>query len=126
MASLTFEKLRTRGVEEETTTEQPTSLFEMLKQRETTESLGVVPEEEKRPGLFSMATLKGEGGPTYPALEGGEETVVPNIVRTFGNIPSSATRMATPINPLAYESPVNLGGSFVRNVPKIVSTTKDI
>src|SRR3990167_3738343 len=72
--------------------------------------------EEKKPGLFSMNTLKGET--TYPAIEGGAGTIAPNIARTFGNIPSSGAKIVrnvlAPVNPIDVESPINIGGNIVK------------
>ena len=80
--------------------------------------------EPKRPGLFSTATLKGET--TYKAEEGGAGTILPNVARTFGNIPSSAAKItravAAPVNPLDLDSPMNIG----RNLVESVKQTKDI
>ena len=64
--------------------------------------------------------------PSFPASMGGEETILPNLAKTFGNIPSSArnlTRAVTsPVNPLDLESPLNIGS----NISKSASTGIDI
>ena len=82
------------------------------------------PEPEKRPGMFSMATLKGET--TYHAATGGAGDIAPNIVRTFGNIPSSAAKIvrgfAAPVNPLDLNNPINIG----KNIVESAVATKDI
>ncbi len=79
----------------------------------------VQPEPTKEPGvlgsIFSKETLKGE--PSFKAdVETGK--VLPNVARTFGNIPSSAFALATPVNPFNVESPINIGGAAVRGFTK--------
>lgn len=54
------------------------------------------------------------GKTSFPASMGGAESVVPNIAKTFGNIPSSAAKLVAPVNPLALESPVNIGANIVK------------
>ncbi len=87
-----------------------------------------VPQEQsqpaKAPGIFSVGTLKGQT--SYPANEGGVESIPGNIARTAGNIPSSAAKIArgvvAPFNPLDTENPLNIGA----NVVKGVQTAQDI
>ena len=87
----------------------------------------VVEEPAKRPGLFSLNTLKGET--TYEAERGGAGTILPNVARTFGNIPSSATMLTravtSPVNPLDTESPINIGGNVARSVDVARDIFKD-
>lgn len=75
------------------------------------------PEPAKKPGLFSMNTLKGET--TYKANEGGATSIPGNLLRTAGNLPSSAASLTratiSPVNPLDTESPINIGGNIVRS-----------
>jgi len=64
--------------------------------------------------------------PSFPAKEGGFETIPGNIARTIGNIPSSAARLSravvAPVNPFDRESPLNIGA----NIVKSGSALKDI
>ena len=57
-------------------------------------------------------------GPTFKASQGGFETIIPNVAKTIGNIPSSAARLGravlSPVNPFDYESPLNIGGNIAR------------
>ncbi len=84
---------------------------------EVAQKLNIQKPAVPRPGLFSVDTLKGET--TYPAAEGGAETILPNIARTAGNIPSSAAKLArgivSPINPFDTESPLNIGANVVKS-----------
>lgn len=68
----------------------------------------------------------GEIKPTFPASEGGASTIGGNVVKTFGNIPSSAARLAqtviAPVNPANLESPINIGS----NIAKSFDVAKDI
>jgi len=69
-----------------------------------------------------MGALKGET--SFPASEGGitSGAISTNIAKTFGNIPSSAAKLAAPINPLNTESPANIGA----NIAGSGSALKDI
>lgn len=68
--------------------------------------------EEKSGGFFDE--------PTFPAKEGGAETIPGNIARTIGNIPGSAARLGravvAPVNPFDIESPLNIGANIVKGV----------
>lgn len=65
-------------------------------------------------------------GPSFEASLGGSETILPNIGKTLGNIPSSArdlTKAAiAPVNPFDLESPLNIGAS----ASKIATTATEI
>ena len=79
--------------------------------------LGITPTKpSKTPGLFNVGTLKGET--SYPADVGGAGSIPGNIARTFGNIPSSAAKLArtiiAPVNPLDTDNPINIGGNIVK------------
>lgn len=64
--------------------------------------------------------------PSFKASEGGAGSIVPNITKTFGNIPSSARNLARftaePVNPLDLDSPMNIGSNLVKSAV----ATKDI
>lgn len=70
---------------------------------------------DKKSGLFSLDTLKGET--TYKA-DTETSNPLPNIVKVAGNIPSSAAKLArgvaSPVNPLDTESPINIGANIVK------------
>lgn len=69
--------------------------------------------------------LKGET--TFPAKEGGITTTDPlkNIMRTAGNIPSSAIKMVAPINPFNVESPINIGANIVKSSEDLYNIVKN-
>lgn len=54
------------------------------------------------------------GKTSFPASMGGAESVAPNIAKTFGNVPSSAAKLVAPVNPLAIDSPVNIGANIAK------------
>ena len=71
--------------------------------------------------------------PTYKASMGGAESVPENVVKTFGNIPSSGRNLIrssiAPVNPLDRESPINIGSNIVKgfdDVKAIANNTKTI
>ena len=90
--------------------------------------LGMQPAQfpEKSPGLFSVNTLKGET--SYKADQGGAGPILSNIVRTFGNIPSSAAKLIrgtiSPVNPFDRDSPLNIGSNIVKSVISISDMIK--
>lgn len=90
--------------------------FEKLKiQLQARKSAGVTFEdkiEDKTSGFDVVSALSGKT--SFPASTGGAESVAPNIAKTFGNIPSSTAKLATPVNPLAIDSPVNIGANIVK------------
>jgi hypothetical protein len=67
--------------------------------------------------------------PTFKASEGGAETILPNVMKTLGNIPSSArnlTRNAiAPVNPLDLNSPVNIGSNIVNSAEAATALVKE-
>ena len=82
---------------------------------------------QKTPGIFNVGTLKGET--SFPADVGGADTILGNIGRTFGNIPSSAAKLArsvvAPINPLDTESPINIGANIAKAAPVALDLVKE-
>lgn len=67
-------------------------------------------------GQKILGAAKGET--SFPAQAGGAETIIPNIKRTFGNIPSDAAGIAraaiAPVNPLDTNAPTNIGANIVK------------
>jgi len=59
-------------------------------------------------------------GPSFKADLGGAESILPNLTKVAGNIPSSARDIArmsiAPVNPFDIESPVNIGKNIVESV----------
>lgn len=57
-------------------------------------------------------------GPSYKASEGGANTILPNVAKTFGNIPSSARDLTrsiiSPVNPFDTENPMNIGANIAK------------
>lgn len=70
------------------------------------------PQQPQKRGFFE--------GPTFEASQGRAETIIPNVAKAFGNIPSSAARLGravlSPVNPLDLESPLNIGSNIVKSV----------
>ena len=86
--------------------------FEKLKtQLQARKSAGVTP-IDKSSGFDVVGALSGKT--SFSASMGGAESVIPNIAKTFGNIPSSAAKLAAPVNPLAIDSPVNIGANIAK------------
>lgn len=118
MAETLLQKAQRLGIQPAAKPVVASSSGESLIQK--AQRLGIQPAKpvEKKPGLFSLDTLKGKT--TYQAdTEGGAKTIAPNIVRTFGNIPSSAAKLAraivSPVNPLDTDSPISIPGNIVRS-----------
>jgi hypothetical protein len=67
--------------------------------------------------------------PTFRAVEGGAGTILPNIARVVGNIPSSAARLArdtvSPVNPLDINSPLNIGANIVKSAQTATDIVKN-
>lgn len=67
--------------------------------------------------------------PTFKAVEGGAGTVLPNIARTVGNIPSSAARLTrdaiAPVNPFDTNSPLNIGANIVKSAQAATDIVKN-
>lgn len=64
--------------------------------------------------------------PLFPASMGGAGSILPNLAKTAGNIPSSARNLVryntAPVNPFDLESPMNIGSNLVKSAV----ATKDI
>lgn len=86
--------------------------FEKLKTQLQARKTGGATIDEPSSGFDVMGALSGKT--SFPASMGGVESVAPNIAKTFGNIPSSAAKLVSPVNPLATESPVNIGANIVK------------
>jgi len=123
--------------------------FNKFKTQGTIEPTGTISPVPTTPGKFDFNTFKTQGssavlqpeqpqttlaqkainlttGPTFKSSEGGSETIVPNLLKTAGNIPSSAATLArssiAPVNPFDSTSSVNIG----KNIVESVNTAGDI
>jgi len=67
-------------------------------------------------------------GPSFPASEGGANTILPNVAKTIGNIPSSArdfTRsVIAPVNPFDTENSQNIGANISKGASNIIDIFK--
>ncbi len=81
---------------------------------------------ETSPGIFSGDTLKGN---TSYLADTKTSNPVPNVVRTVGNIPSSAVSLArgvtAPFNPLDTENPLNIGSNIAKGAQAVGDIVKN-
>lgn len=124
--------------------------FNTFKTQGTTEPTGVINPTQATPGKFNFSTFKTQGttptpdvpktslvqkaiglteGPTFKASEGGYGDVGTNLLKTSGNIPSSALTMArgavAPVNPFDSKSSTNIGKNIVESVNLASDILKD-
>lgn len=95
------------------------------KYKKTEETVPQAPQSSNLKKVFTG----GDIAPTFPAKEGGISTIPGNVARTFGNIPSSAAKIAqsviAPVNPLNLQSPMNIGSSVVKGIDTARDIIKD-
>jgi hypothetical protein len=85
---------------------------------------------QKRDGFIStFGNAVKNQEPQFKASEGGAGTLLPNIAKTFGNIPSSAVNLGraivAPVNPFDTEHPLNIGSNIVKGAQALSGIVKD-